>query len=134
MKSCGDCTKCCDGSLGVPYPTEEKACLFMVNTGCSIYEDRPDFPCKSFKCEWLRDESMPEELKPNKTNIVLYPRTEDGIKYLELIKAGDEIDGAKSLVIEYAKDNKINIRIKHTKIGSDEFMNIDGHITDEAHN
>jgi len=70
-RSCGTCTKCCDGyayadvyghimGFGVP-------CHFVKSgEGCGIYENRPNF-CKTFSCNWLVNDEIPEELKPNIT-------------------------------------------------------------------
>jgi len=71
MRECGGCTLCCR-VLGVhelkkPPLAECSHCHVM---GCSIYKDRPK-ECREFNCIWLMDNSLPEELKPSKSHVVL---------------------------------------------------------------
>lgn len=133
-KECGACTKCCDGELGVPYPSTTKACLFL-NNGCSIYEIRPDFPCKSFNCGWIRDKNMPEQLKPNKSNIVFYNRSNSGIKYLDVIEVGEISNESRDRVLQYSIDANVNIKWGNYKMGSEQFLSTNtNNVIDEAHN
>lgn len=68
MRECGDCTACCDGWLPDAdldmYPG--KACKHRVSGGCSIYTERPENPCRIFRCAWLDEETdFPEEMRPD---------------------------------------------------------------------
>jgi len=130
-RSCGTCTKCCEGYVGVPFPSESQSCLNVIKGGCAIYDIRPDHPCKSFRCGWLRDVSIPEELKPDKANIIMYPFEIQGIKYFYIISAG-EVD--KDPLKQYFTSNNMNILWDDKRIGSQEFLEIDFEGTiDKAH-
>lgn len=89
-RSCNGCTKCCDGLLignvnghemrpGVP-------CFYLKGQKCSIYETRPEYPCRNFECLWLSTPDLvPEEFWPGQTNIILYDRfSPEGNPYLAI--------------------------------------------------
>ena len=110
-RSCGTCTKCCEGWLeGDAHGHVFKPgtpCYFLIqNKGCTIYSDRPEHPCKSFKCVWLADESIPDWIKPEISGTVpmIYKNN------LTLIDAGNSI---KPEVLEWAKNyaNKNNLTL-----------------------
>ena len=78
-RSCNGCTKCCEGWLiGEVYGHEMKPgvpCFFLKNERCSIYESRPEHPCRFFECLWLSDPDLvPEEFWPKQSDVVLYDR------------------------------------------------------------
>jgi hypothetical protein len=106
-RSCGDCTKCCEGHLRADIKLKDgsdpvfmgqdengfKPCPFVtVGKGCGVYEKRPDNPCAIFKCDWLTDESMPESFRPNRANAIFTTRTIKGIEYTMLLEAGRKLD------------------------------------------
>ena len=71
-RECDGCTACCDGELILNIYGKRYAgrpCQFNNGSGCTIYEDRPHNPCKTFECTWLRDTKyvFPEWLKKQKT-------------------------------------------------------------------
>ena len=52
MRTCGDCTLCCQ-VLDIPELTKPAGRLCVhANAGCNIYPDRPE-PCRTFTCGWL---------------------------------------------------------------------------------
>ena len=74
IRPCDSCTECCNGWLeatihdhtmkpGVP-------CKYRVNTGCSIYVNRPVTPCKEFICQWAFDFNIPDWMKPDKVKVL----------------------------------------------------------------
>ena len=74
MRECGECTACCQGWLA----DEEldmyagKACAHCRSEGCAIYENRPEDPCRTFKCAWLQDqEAFPEEMRPDRCGAIV---------------------------------------------------------------
>ena len=95
-KSCGECTACCSGLLSgvahghVFYPG--RPCFFKAKSGCSIYEDRPESPCKSYRCGYLIHPFFPEWMRPDQCGVIATPRIhsyKDGeetkyIQYLQL--------------------------------------------------
>ena len=80
-RNCDGCTVCCDGWLAGKanehyfYPGQK--CHYVSDNGCTIYEDRPEIPCKTFSCGWLLDKEIPEWMKPSNIQAVIIS-TEDG--------------------------------------------------------
>jgi hypothetical protein len=96
-RECGNCTACCEGWLeGFVYGKELKKgipCHFMCENGCSIYEDRPENPCRSYQCEWLINFDIPEWMKPNRSGIIVTTRYYgNNKKYLEVLETGKPIE------------------------------------------
>lgn len=73
-KSCGDCTACCSGALSGEahghYFFKGRPCFFLTGKGCSIYENRPENPCVSFKCGYLSEAFFPEWMRPDQCGIL----------------------------------------------------------------
>lgn len=94
-RSCGGCTKCCEGHLTANiygyemYPG--KPCNFITKNGCSIYAMRPHNPCKDFKCVWKKNSKIPLEFKPNLVDMIMIETAIDGIPYVYIVSAGKEI-------------------------------------------
>ncbi len=95
-RQCGDCKACCEGWLHAEiygemmYPG--KPCHFIGDNGCSIYKDRPEKPCKTYKCVWLDDTSVPGYFKPNKIGTILTRKVIENIEFIEAYEAGKKID------------------------------------------
>jgi hypothetical protein len=98
-RECGSCTACCDGWMaGVIYGHEMKPgvrCHFVQDGGCSIYERRPQSPCKSFVCGWMTPGNpFPEEFRPDRLGVIIVPiKWRDRQAYL-LRSAGRDADPA----------------------------------------
>ena len=94
-RSCGSCTKCCEGYLiGSAYGfqfKENQPCAFLSKQGCSIYPVRPAHPCKSFQCEWTINFKIPEWLQPNRSHVIMSMRTIGDYTFLMLVPAGQPI-------------------------------------------
>lgn len=75
-RECGTCTLCCLLPQ-VPGVGKEvnKYCPFCTHH-CTIYENRPS-ECDRFDCTWLVDETVPDELKPEKCNVIFEVITEE---------------------------------------------------------
>jgi hypothetical protein len=91
-RSCGSCTKCCDGWLsGTAYGHDfspGKPCYFANRSGCSIYPIRPESPCKTFVCHWKENTQIPDWLTPAKSGIIILIRYLESQRYLRLTYAG----------------------------------------------
>jgi hypothetical protein len=70
-RSCNGCTKCCR-TMTVKELNKPayKWCQHCSFEGCTIYPDRPA-SCVAFECMWLQDESIPDELRPDRSRVVL---------------------------------------------------------------
>lgn len=87
-KSCDGCTACCSGvkpgeAYGKPF-WKGRPCHFVTDAGCSIYEQRPDDPCKSFECGYKKFEWVPEWMRPDRSGVILSIANKNGIEYLEV--------------------------------------------------
>lgn len=74
-RHCGPCTACCDGWLKGNILGHEvypgKPCPYSTGHSCSIYEQRPQHPCRKFICGWLEANSpLPEEFRPDKLGVI----------------------------------------------------------------
>jgi hypothetical protein len=71
-KTCGSCTFCCKlfeiAAFEKPVGTWCQHC--KIGSGCGIYESRPQ-ECRDFACQWLRFEDMPDNLRPDRTKVIL---------------------------------------------------------------
>lgn len=131
-RSCDGCNKCCEGWLsgeahGYNF-YKGKPCHFMTSNGCAIYKDRPEDPCKTYKCEWLVNNKIPYWMKPDKANIIITARKNELFEYLSVEETGSVIS-AKILnwLILYALSNQINLEYNveggTSRIGEIDFAN-----------
>jgi len=77
-RTCGDCTMCCK-TMGVIELKKDPGvwCPHCdKGVGCKVYEDRPP-TCQEFECHWLREEGIPDVLRPDRSKVVL-ASTQDG--------------------------------------------------------
>ena len=74
LRNCGDCTACCEGWLSAEALDMHagRACKHRCSSGCGIYEDRPENPCRVFRCGWL-NETLPEkdDFRPDQCGAIL---------------------------------------------------------------
>jgi len=71
-RSCDGCGMCCK-LIGVQEleKAQQTWCrYFRREQGCGIYADRPP-SCAAFACDWLIDERLGEEWKPDRSGFVL---------------------------------------------------------------
>ncbi len=96
-RECGDCTACCDGWLkSTIYGHEMKPgirCHFVRDSGCSIYETRPDSPCRQFECGWVAPDSpFPDSFKPTNLGVIVIKTTWRGQPAYRLAFGGRDLD------------------------------------------
>lgn len=129
-RSCDECSKCCEGWFAGTahghsfYPG--KPCHFL-GKGCTIYENRPEKPCKTFNCEWLVNNELPAWMRPDMCNAILKKRTHEGIEFYDLVEAGQKLDSAVlSWFIIWSLNNHKNLNYSinggRNKIGAPEFL------------
>jgi hypothetical protein len=131
-RSCGTCTKCCEGwltgkALGYTFYTGKPCHYISVGKGCTVYSKRPQDPCIAYKCQWLANEDIPEWMKPSDINAIIDIRNINGIEYIKLIEAGSILDSkALSWFIQYAFKKKFNfvwvVNGSDNWIGTSEFI------------
>jgi SEC-C motif len=98
-RRCGECTACCDGWVaGVIEGHEMKPgtpCHFRGDRCCTIYERRPQHPCRDFVCGWLQPDSpFPEGWRPDKIGVMVIPMKWRGRDAYVLRSAGRDPDEA----------------------------------------
>jgi hypothetical protein len=106
-RSCGPCTACCDGWLKIEVyghaVDRGKPCRFSVGHRCTIYETRPQHPCREFICGWLSQGSpLPEWMRPDKADMIVLPAnfTWQGRPVDVAVAAGDR---PKTKALEWLK-------------------------------
>jgi len=77
-RECGTCTACCDGwVIGTIRGHEMKPgmpCHFRGLGCCTIYDKRPDNPCRTFVCGWLAPASpFPDAFRPDRLGAMIVP-------------------------------------------------------------
>lgn len=132
MRSCGSCTKCCDGWLSgdvkghAMYPG--KPCFFVESSvGCKDYHNRPYSPCITFSCEWLKNENIPEHMYPENCGYIIADQEINNIKFLKVVRApnGPNVNDLSWLITNAIKNNINFVWDTDDKmfwIGSNEFI------------
>jgi hypothetical protein len=74
---------------------EGQPCFFRGDKCCTIYERRPESPCRTFICGWLqRDSPFPEDFRPDQLGVLIAPiRWRGEVAYI-LRSAGRDPDEA----------------------------------------
>ena len=98
-RRCGACTACCEGwaageihghAMSPGHP-----CHFLAGGGCTIYERRPQSPCRNFVCGWLGEpEHFPEAMRPDRLGVIVIRVRWRGEPAYVLLSAGREPDDA----------------------------------------
>lgn len=140
MRSCGDCTACCDGWLSskVVNMSPGKPCHNITKQGCAIYPNRPENPCKRFKCVWLQEEGdLNDSLRPDKCGAILrYRPWKSWPQVVVAIPIGRKVpEDTLEKIIEYslskhlpivwserAEDYVSDDAMDRKALGSEEFM------------
>jgi hypothetical protein len=96
-RDCGECTACCRGWLSTTIEGVRvlpgKPCHHSTASGCSIYERRPEHPCRSFNCAWLEDNSpLADDMRPDRCGaIVVFNRSWARHRIILAIPTGAEM-------------------------------------------
>ena len=98
-RQCGECTACCDGwVVGVIEGHEMKPgtpCHFRGDHTCTIYERRPEHPCRNFMCGWLQPGSpFPEDFRPDRLGVMVIEMRWRGREAYVLRSAGRDPDAS----------------------------------------
>ena len=131
-RNCDGCTVCCEGWLfgeahGKHF-SPGRPCHFMGHKGCTIYENRPEDPCKVFKCQWLSNDDIPAWMKPDVIKVLITKREEKGHSYLQLVELGQRMDPRvlSWFFLEHINGRIINLKYQidggWTYIGTPEFV------------
>jgi len=98
-RACGECTACCDGWVKGTieghdmYPGQP--CHFRGERCCTIYERRPQKPCRDFTCGWLQPGNpFPDDWRPDRLGVMVIPMRWRGREAYVLRSAGRDPDRA----------------------------------------
>ena len=71
-RTCGGCTLCCTvmGIAELAKPAGAGCPHCVSGSHCSIYGGRPG-SCRSFRCQWLANPTLPASLRPDRSGVVL---------------------------------------------------------------
>ncbi|HUZ74544.1 MAG TPA: YkgJ family cysteine cluster protein [Stellaceae bacterium] len=74
-RSCGSCSLCCKVFSIDDPPVVKPAGRWCGHCrpghgGCGIYAARP-MTCRTFRCQWLKEDAMPDALRPDRCGFVL---------------------------------------------------------------
>ena len=129
-RTCNGCTKCCEGWLEGSVHGHAffrgRPCFFL-NKGCSIYESRPQDPCRSYNCAWVDDMQFPEWMKPDLVNVIINRAMYKDTIYYVLVESGSLLNvKVLSWMIQWAFNNKQNLMYYidggMNRVGSKEFL------------
>lgn len=72
-RECGDCTVCCKvlGIAELDKPVHTVCVNCSTGKRCDAYEARPA-SCRRFNCVWLTNDTLPDDLKPDRCGIVAF--------------------------------------------------------------
>lgn len=88
FRACGDCKACCEGQLiGQAHGNFfgcGKACVFLTDAGCGIYDNRPKV-CRGFQCAWSQH-LLPEDLRPDKCKLLVSVVKNKDEQYFQIIE------------------------------------------------
>jgi hypothetical protein len=118
MRTCGECTKCCEIPYGNVYGHEFGngiACKFANECGCSIYRVRPEF-CRSYYCAWAQ-ELLPEEMRPDKCNVLVSVEIKNDKQFLRVVSTNE--NSINSDIILFLKNwsDKMNTPVIYQENG-----------------
>jgi len=85
-------------------------CVHCTAQGCAIYDNRPEKPCRTFRCAWLAEgDAVPENMRPNQCGaIVMFDRKWNGWRIIYAVPTGDKIpQETMEWLIAYASEKKI---------------------------
>ena len=118
-RTCGECTACCEGWL--PNQVDEarispgSPCRHCERGGCDIYELRPVHPCRTFHCDWLKNQNLPDWLIPSRSKVILFKgyfrwqRPSSSVLVKMMFVAGPKMPGrTQHWLNEYARENNFN--------------------------
>ena len=95
MRQCGECTACCqgwaEGEIRGHRMFAGQHCHFLEAGACTIYDERPQSPCRNFVCGWLLPNSpFPESFRPDRVGVIIVPMKWHEQPAFVLLSAGND--------------------------------------------
>lgn len=103
-RTCDGCSRCCEGFLsadiyGFDMSLRGGKCRFLIKKRCGIYPVRPQL-CKVFLCGWRENSTIPDNMKPSESDIILLPKWIENYFYYRMVPTSVTI---KDYVYEWAE-------------------------------
>ena len=118
-RTCDGCTACCEGWLpGEAYGKKfypGSPCYYKCESKCSIYEDRPETPCRTYLCEWRQNLDFPEWLKPSISKVIVSRKHDEILNesFFTVTEMGQKIDSSiLTWLFKYFLEKKISMMIQ----------------------
>ena len=121
-RKCDECTMCCQGWLTANILGREmqegSPCYYVTSKGCSIYNERPENPCATYKCEWLKDDGsvFPHWFRPDLSGVIINQRFWGKNKenaFWNIRECGKQIDSKiLNWIYMYASKHNLCMRIQ----------------------
>lgn len=94
-RQCGSCTACCEGWAEGEIRGHRMHpglhCHFLQDGACTIYDERPQSPCRNFVCGWLLPGSpFPEDFRPDRCGVIIVPMRWQDRPAFVLLSAGND--------------------------------------------
>ena len=74
VRTCGECSMCCKllniDSVDFKKPADKWCPNCTIGQGCNVYSTRPGV-CQEYECFWLQNDWVAEELRPDKSHVIL---------------------------------------------------------------
>lgn len=130
-RACDACSKCCEGWLqGSTFDKKfwrGRPCHYFIGSKCSIYSERPEDPCRVFRCEWLSNDNIPGWMRPDQVMAIMVSRQREGHNFLEINEAGEKLRAeVLSWAVMYCLERNLNLVYfidgGVNRIGSQEFL------------
>lgn len=113
---------CCSGHFALVCNDEiiqskGKPCKYLSSSdSCTIYSNRPEC-CKIFMCLYRQDDSVPEWIKPNISQVIMTERVEGDIEYIEVFDCGSKIqDNLLEWIYNRHIEKKQNVVINYNNL------------------
>lgn len=93
-RNCNGCVRCCDGSVSANihgFEMGRNSPCFLLdqeNKRCGDYMGRPGL-CRTFRCHYLTNPDMPEEVNPRDMNALVAIYEIEGHEYMMLCHTKD---------------------------------------------
>jgi hypothetical protein len=112
-RQCQPCTACCDGwltaKIGDASVRPGHPCPHSTANGCGIYSSRPENPCRTFNCGWIRKDSpLPDWMRPSECGAIIFLWFEwRGQKVINAVPVGTKIpERTLEWLKNYAQDER----------------------------
>lgn len=102
-------------------------CAHCTVQGCAIYDERPEKPCRVFRCAWLGGgEAIPEDMRPDRCGaIIMFDREWNGWNIVKAVPTGASIpEETMEWLKAYAREKKIPLLFQENLLENGRYTKI----------